>query len=57
MDCGRGFGRKGGDEVGDAGEGGAGFEEGVLGADFGGPFVVGEGYLGPVEEVVHALFC
>lgn len=43
MDCGRGFGRKGGEEVGDAGEGGAGFEEGVLGADFGGPFVVGEG--------------
>lgn len=32
-----------GEEVRDAGEWGAGFEERVLRADFGGPFVVGDG--------------
>lgn len=35
------------EEVRDAGEGGAFFEEVVLGFDFGGPFIICDGQLGP----------
>lgn len=55
VDCRGGVGGEVGEEVGDAGEWGAGFEEVVLGADFGGPFVVGDGQLGPIEELEHTL--
>ena len=44
-----------GEEIGDTREWGAGSEERVSRADFGGPVVVGDWYLGPVEEVEHAL--
>lgn len=50
-----GGGGEGGEEGGDSGEGGAGFEEGVLGGYFCGPVVVGDGELGPGEEVEHTL--
>lgn len=39
----------------DAGEWGAVLEGLVLGADFGGPFVISNWQLGPVEELEHAL--
>ncbi len=55
MDGWSGVGGEGGEEAGDAGEGGAHFEKVVLGADFGGPFVIGDWQLGPVEELEHAL--
>lgn len=58
MDCWIGLGREVGEKLRDAGERGAGLEELVLGADFGGPFVIRDGQLGPVEELEHALgFC
>lgn len=55
MDGWSGVGREGGEEFWDAGERGAGLEEVVLGADLGGPFVMGYGKLGPGEELEHAL--
>ena len=42
VDCGVRLGREVGKEGRDAGEGLAGFEEGVLGAHFGRPFVIGD---------------
>lgn len=42
VDGGVGLGREVGEEGGDAREGVAAFEEGVLGAHFGGPFVIGD---------------
>lgn len=59
MDCRSGLGRESGEKLKNAGERGAGLEEVVLGADFGGPFVISNGQLGPVEELEHALvvFC
>lgn len=55
VDCWGGLGGEVGEKFGDAGKRGAGFEEVVLGADFGGPFVIRDWQLGPVEELEHAL--
>ena len=55
VDCWGGLGREVGEEFGDAGKWGRGLEEIVLGADFGGPFVIIYRQLGPVEELEHAL--
>lgn len=43
------------EEVRDAGEGGAFFEEVVLSFDFGGPFIICDGQLGPFQELECAL--
>lgn len=54
MDGGSGVGGEVGEELRDAGERGAGFEEVVLGSDFVAPFVNADWHLGPVEEPEHA---
>ncbi len=54
MDRGSGVRREGGEEFRDAGERGARLKEVVLGADFGGPFVISDGQLRPIEELEHA---